>query len=304
MRLRLAPLALLVSLAALSGCQTIPKPATPPAAAGAQIETPGTEFTDCKGCPEMVVLPTGEFMMGATKEESGGVFPERPKHRVAIARQFAIGKYEVTFAELDACVADKGCQRRPFDQGWGRGSRPAVNVSYQDARQYARWLSAKTKQAYRLPSEAEWEYAARAGSKTERFWGNDAERACAYANVGDHTGTSSRVVPSEPSMHRCTDGYRTTAPVGSFKPNGFGLHDMIGNVWEWVADCWNQNYAGAPADGSAWMAGNCKLRIGRGGAYNSYRGYARAAARVPGPPNKFDRRLGFRIAKSLQTKAK
>lgn len=295
---------LLVSLGALSACQTAPKQPEVAAAPGRQIQTPGTEFSDCADCPKMVVLPTGAFMMGATKEESGGAFLETPKHRVAIARQFAIGKFEVTFAEMDACTADKGCKRRPFDHGWGRGKRPAVNVSYQDAMQYVKWLSAKTGADYRLPSESEWEYAARAGSTTERYWGNDVERTCLFANVGDHTGTSSGVVPRESRMHSCTDGFRTTAPVGSFRANGFGLHDMIGNVWEWVADCWNISYAGAPADGSAWMAGNCKLRIGRGGAYNSYQSYARAAARMSGPPNKFDRRLGFRVAKSLQSKAK
>ena len=296
--------ALLVSLCALSACQTAPKTPEVAAAPGRHIQTPGTGFSDCADCPKMVVLPTGAFMMGATSRESGGVFLERPKHRVAIARQFAIGKYEVTFAELDACTADKGCKRRPFDQGWGRGNRPVVNVSYSDAKLYVQWLSAKTGGDYRLPSEAEWEYAARAGSTTERYWGNDAARACAFANVGDLTGTASGVVAGEAQMHTCSDGFRTTAPVGSFRANAYGLHDMIGNVWEWVADCWKNSYAGAPADGSAWMEGNCKLRIGRGGAYNSYQGYARAAARVPGPPNKFNRQLGFRVAKSLQTQVK
>ena len=249
--------------------------------------TAGAIFSDCVGCPEMVVIPPGEFLMGATPAESGGQFLEVPKHRVSIRQAFALGKYEVTFAQWDTCVADRGCSHRPDDEHWGRDARPVMRVSWTDAQEYLRWLSRMNGTAYRLPSEAEWEYAARAGTTTERYWGYDPHEACQNANVADWTARDANLPgtqgPVSVTIHNCRDGYVWTAPVGRFAPNAFGLYDMIGNVWEWVTDCWNPSYEKAPTDGSPWTSGRCDARVTRGGSYLAYPGYARAAARVAAP---------------------
>ncbi len=172
---------------------------------------------------------------------------EGPQHRVTIRQPFAVGKYEVTFREWDACVADGGCNGyRPDDEGWGRGNRPAINVSWDDAQAYLRWLSRKSEAEYRLLSEAEWEYAARGDTTAARYWGNDPAAACGFANVYDRTSKSVNELGW--TYHECTDGYATTAPVGSFRANNLGLYDVLGNVWEWVEDCYNDTYAGAPGD--------------------------------------------------------
>ena len=213
---------------------------------------PGRVFRDCPECPEMVVVPAGSFMMGSPSHEAGRGDDEGPRHRVTIEKPFAVGKYEVTFAEWDACVADGGCGgHRPEDEGWGRGRRPVINVNWDDAKAYVRWLNRKTGKQYRLPSEAEWEYAARAGTTTRYNWGDDIGRNRANCN-----GCGSRW------------DRKQTAPVGSFRANVFGLHDVHGNVWEWVEDCLNYNYAGAPADGSPWTDGDCTLAaVLRGGSW-------------------------------------
>ena len=206
---------------------------------------PGGTTRDCADCPEMVSIPGGSFRMGDL--DRSGFSNELPAHTV-ILRPFKLGKYEVTFAQWDACVAGGGCPRESDDrsdnnyhlandEGWGRGNRPVINVSWDDAQLYIDWLNSRTGGGYRLPSEAEWEYAARAGSTTKYPWGNDIDGS--EANCG----------------HGCDNNtYVFTAPVGSFPANAWGLHDMLGNVWEWVQDCWHTSYRGAPNDGSAWTS--------------------------------------------------
>ena len=273
---------------------------------------------------EMVSIPAGSFDMGdlssgresdsgehpvhrETRWRSAGLMPavwresdEKPFHlhheRVVKVRRFAspdnmpvrrvtvpafrLGKNEVTFAQWDACVADGGCNGyTPDDGGWGRGNRPVINVSWDDVQSFIDWLNNKTGGNYRLPAEAEWEYAARAGSTTEYSWGNDSGSNRANCHNDD-----------------CGDSWDYTAPVGSFPANPWGLHDMHGNVWEWVQDCWNFSYDGAPTDGSAWTSGDCRLRVRRGGAWD-YNARALRSANRSG----FDRTrryslLGFRLA--------
>lgn len=241
---------------------------------------------DCPECPEMIAVPAGAFTMGVDefqldpktgkKEHSAYA----PAHRVSVPA-FSLGKYEVTFDEWDACVKDGGCKEVTDDRGWGRGRRPVIGVSWQDGQDYVQWLSRKTGKFYRLPSEAQWEYAARAGSTwPQRFlprkWTTNVHRACSFENVGDLSYRDARdqVAPCvrdgkkiacEFGNIECRDGYAATAPVGSFGPNNFGLHDMQGNAREWVDDCWNYNFAGSPpTDGSAWLAGDCSSRMIRG----------------------------------------
>ncbi len=244
---------------------------------------PGETFRDCPTCPELVVVPVGSFMMGSLTSEEGRGGNEGPVHRVTIGQPFAVGKYEVTFAEYDR-YAMATEQERPADGGWGRGRRPVINVSWEDAVAYVRWLSEQTGQKYRLLSEAEWEYVARAGTTAKYSW-------------GDHIVSL---------LHANCDGCggqwddKQTAPVGSFTSNRWGLHDMHGNVMEWVADCWNANYRGAPTDGSAWTHGNCDLRVGRGGSWNDEPKSLRSAARYnAGRLGGWFNSGGFRIARSL-----
>jgi formylglycine-generating enzyme required for sulfatase activity len=196
----------------------------------------GSEFTDCADdCPQMIVVSAGKFIMGSPKNEAGRWDNEGPQREVMITKPFAVGKFTVTFDEWDACVTDGGGYR-PKDEVWGRGRRPVINVSWDDAKTYVAWLSKKTGKAYRLLSEAEWEYAARAGTTTRYYLGNDIG-----TNNANCKGCGSKWDDEQ------------TAPVGSFKPNAFGLYDMAGNVWEWVEDVWHDNYDGAPTDGSAWL---------------------------------------------------
>jgi len=242
----------------------------------------GTVFRDGNDCPEMIVVPTGEFMMGSPESEQGHSRREGPQHRGTIARAFAVGKYAVTFDEWEACVAAGGCAHEPEDEGWGRGRRPVINVSWEDAQAYVTWLAKKTGKPYRLPSEAEWEFAARAGRTTRYPWGD--EPGTSHANFGDSGSKRSG---------------RRTAPVGSFEPNRFGLHDMIGNVWEWVQDCWNVSYHDAPSNGSAWTSGDCGRRVVRGGSWDSKPELARTAFRGRNGPGYCDDDLGFRLARTL-----
>ena len=198
---------------------------------------------------EMVDIPGGTFRMGDLS--GGGDDDERPVHSVTVPA-FKMGKYEVTFDKWDACVAEGGCDRyTPDDAGWGRGNRPLINVSWDDVRGFIDWLNDKTAGNYRLPSEAEWEYAARAGSATKYSWGNDIG-----TNRANCDGCGGR-----------WDGAEKTAPVGSYSANVLGLHDIHGNVFEWVEDCQNDSYVGAPTDGRAWESGDCSRRLTRGGSW-------------------------------------
>ena len=253
--------------------------ADPPAA---DPWAPGTVFRDCPTCPEMVVVPAGRFRMGCVSGRDCRD-DERPVHEVEVA-SFALSKYEVTFDEYDTFVQATG-HRRPNDRGWGRGRRPVINVFWEDAAAYVAWLSRETGEEYRLPSESEWEYAARAGSTTRYSWGQDLGR-------------------NRANCRRCRSRWDNdrTAPTGSFAANRWGLHDMHGNVNEWVADCWHENYVRAPRDGSAWTSGgDCGRRVLRGGSWVSGQEEMRSADRLPSPrggPRILDF-LGFRVGRTL-----
>ena len=232
--------------------------------------------------PAMVVVPAGRFRMGCLSDDGGCFDDEKPVREVVIA-SFALSRHEVTFAQWDACVSGGGCGgRRPDDRGWGRADRPVVNVSWEDAQSYVSWLSRQTGEEYRLPTEAEWEYAARAGTTTKYSWGDEIGQ-----NRANCEGCGSRWDASE------------TAPVGSFPANAWGLHDMHGNVWEWVQDCWNGSYAGAPVDGGAWLSGDCSERVLRGGSWGVNPGVLRAAYRLRDPSGVRVVSIGFRVARTL-----
>ena len=232
------------------------------------------EFQDGDG-PIMVVVPPGEFMMGSSASEEGYHEEEAPQHVVRIASPLAVGKFPITFAQWDACVADGGCVNLGNDEGWGRGDRPVIGINWFDAQSYVAWLRQKTGNPYRLLSEAEWEYAARAGTNTPYY-------------VGDAIDQSQANLDSE-----------QTTPVGSYAPNTFGLYDMAGNVWEWVEDCWNANYEGAPNDGSAWTSGDQEMRILRGGSWFSGPRLLRSATRLRYLAEIDTKYLGFRVARDL-----
>ena len=249
---------------------------------------PGERFRDCPTCPELVVVPAGSYRMGSPVSEEARADAEGPVHRVTIGQPFAVGVYEVTFAEWGACVAGGGCNgHRPDDEGWGRGQRPVI-VNWDDAQAYVRWLSRQTGQTYRLLSEAEWEYVARAGSTTPFHFGRTISPRQANYD-GNYTYGGGR-----------RGQYRErTVLVGSFPPNAFGLYDVHGNVWEWVQDCWNENYVGAPRDGRAWERGDCSRRVLRGGSWFSKPGGLRSAYRGGITADIRDYYYGFRIARSL-----
>ncbi len=269
-------------------------PVTPAPAPLPSNPKPGTVFRDCADCPEMVVIPSGSFRMGDLSGD--GRDNEKPVRRVTIARAFAAGKFEVTFAEWDACVLAGGCSHRPGDEGWGRGSRPVINVSWDDTQAYIKWLSGKTGQRYRLLSESEWEYAARAGSSTEYPFGDSESGLCGYGNVADGTSKSTY---GDWTVAPCSDGHVHTAPVGSFRANRFGLHDTVGNVWEWVGDCWNGSYEGAPSDGSMRTSGDCSRRVLRGGSWGSVPRDVRSAIRSGNQSGNRYVNFGFRLARTL-----
>jgi formylglycine-generating enzyme required for sulfatase activity len=229
--------------------------------------------------PEMVLVPAGEFTMG-----SNDYSDEKPPHKVKIAKAFEVGKYEVTFDEWQACVDDSGCtsNKAPDDRGWGRGRRPVINVSWEDAKEYTAWLSRKTGKAYRLLTEAEWEYAARAGTTTKFSFGDDDRE------LGEH------------AWFNANSGGRTQV-VGQKKANTLGLHDMHGNVWEWVEDCWHDSYKGASADGSTWTT-SCtdgSRRVVRGGSWGGSPRDLRSASRIWDSTGGRFNNLGFRVGRTL-----
>jgi formylglycine-generating enzyme required for sulfatase activity len=322
--------------------------ATAQATALAQVPAAGSTFRDCADCPEMVVVPAGTYRMGSSKDRALSDF-ETPRHEVRIAADFAVGRLEVSRGQFAAFVREtgyaafqgKGCGalrhsdlqwledeardwRNPgFEQG---DDHPAVCVSWEDARAYADWMAKKTGKKYRLLSEAEWEYAALAGARGPRPWGEDDKAACRHANVWDETYEKERGLPRRADRgqgagtgpgfrdasggalkekrgadwfresHWCADGYSTTAPAGKYSPNAYGLHDMIGNAWEWVEDCLNAAYFGAPDDGSAWQTGNCKMRVLRGGSWSSVPADARAVQRIFRAQSARRADMGFRVA--------
>ena len=262
---------------------------------GWQLEE-GEVWKDCDVCPEMVEVPGGAFKMGSPETERGREEDEGPQHDVKIER-FAMGVKEVTFREWDACVREGGCSDyKPDDNGWGRDDHPVICVSWHDAQTYLSWLSEKTVAQYRLPSEAEWEYAARGGTTTAWYWDEGELGQCRYANGGRcrHKNGCEDAVP-------CPDGHdEKTAPVGLYTPNAFGLYDILGNVWEWVDDCWHEDYAGAPNKGSAWYSGgDCGWKVVRGGSWVLNPSYSRSANRRRTEVGRRDINLGFRVAKTL-----
>jgi formylglycine-generating enzyme required for sulfatase activity len=243
-------------------------------------------FKDCPMCPEMVVAPAGSFTMGSpANEERWPSYDgrEEPQHKVTISHPLAVGKYAVTFDEWDACVADGGCSGyKPADQGWGRGKHPVINVNWNDATAYAAWLSRKTGKTYRLLSEAEREYVARAGTTTAFWWGPSISTR--QANY-EHTYA----------------GGGKTVPVDSFEANPWGLYQVHGNVWEWTEDCWHANNQGAPTDGSSWTTAcsDSSRRVLRGGSWVDFPQFLRAALRYGFTADYRGNVVGFRVARTL-----
>ncbi len=231
---------------------------------------------------EMVVPPAGTFQMGDV--QGGGDDDERPVRLVRIPKSFAIGRYQITFEDYDH-FASATSRQLPDDEGWGRGRQPAINVSWEDALKYAKWLSEQTGKRYRLPTEAEWEYAARAGTETKYWWGNEIKPGMANFQGADNRWAG-----------------KQTSPVGSFQPNPFGLYDTAGNVWEWVEDCWHENYNGAPTDGSAWKekgGGNCGQRVLRGGSWYYGPETLRSSGRFGANAGIRSNFIGFRLAQDI-----
>lgn len=260
-------------------------------AAACSNEDDTSAFRDCQECPEMLRLPTGDFIMGSPGSSLDRGTDEGPQRKVGINYKLAVGKYEVTFAEWQACVTDGGCAYIPSDDEWGRGRRPVINVNWHDAQNYVNWLAKKTDRPYRLLSEAEWEYAARAKSGMPFSTGD-----CITMEWANFDGNSER--------YRCAGNAGAfqgkTSEVGSYKPNLFGLYDMHGNVWEWVEDCHSDSYLGAPSDGKpAEEKGECTARVQRGGAWNYYPYYLRSAYRGSDNPERRNNNYGFRVALSL-----
>jgi formylglycine-generating enzyme required for sulfatase activity len=263
---------------------------------------PKDSFKECSNCPQMVVVRAGSFKMGSPANESGRGADEDPQHDVTIANPFAVGKFDVTRDEFAAFVSDTGYDagskcyiwtgqwtekegfswRNPgFEQ---TGSHPVVCVSWSDSQAYVNWLNKKTSKDYHLLSESEWEYAARAGSTTTYYW-------------GDETGTNNA------NCGGCGSQWdnKGTAPVGSFKPNAFGLYDMAGNVWEWTEDCYRDSYIGAPANGSPWTSGDCSRRVARGGSWYGFPRYLRSALRLGLTAGYRYDLIGFRVGRTLLT---
>lgn len=244
-------------------------------------------FKDCPDCPTMVSIPAGTFIQGAPGDEVQSRPEERPIREVSVPA-FAIGQTAVTFAQWDACVADGGCTKTLFDNEWGRGDHPVIFVNWHDAQEYVAWLTSNTGYEYRLPSESEWEYSARAGSY-DRFSGGD----CITTDQANFDG--------ENPPGGCSPGiYRgRTLPARAFSANGFGLYDTHGNVWEWVKDCWNENYEGAPIDGSAWTSSDCDMAVLRGGSWADGGDWARSAARSRYGVHGTWNAVGFRVVRTV-----
>ena len=276
---------------------------------GQETQT-GHRFRDCPTCPEMVVIPAGSYEMGSPASEEERDEEEGPLHRVTLAQPLAVGVYEITRGEFGRFVEATGYStgnscwtyesgkwkkysgRHWRDPGFAQTDQhPVVCVSWKDVQAYLRWLSQETGQEYRLLSEAEWEYVARAGTRTARYWGESELEQCRYANGADASTDFLGGVG-------CADGYAWTSPVGSYVANGFGVHDVLGNVWEWVQDCWNDSYVGAPSDGSAWKSGDCSLRVVRGSSWISRPGYLRSASRIRSGTGYRNYLGGFRVART------
>jgi formylglycine-generating enzyme required for sulfatase activity len=243
---------------------------------------PKDTFKECTDCPEMIVVPAGKFTMGSPETEKGRDKNEGPQHGVTIAKPFAASMFDVTFGEWDACAAHGDCDPHIKDSGFGRGQQPVINVSWDDAQTYVAWLGRVTGKRYRLMTEAEWEYAARASTTTEYYWGDG-------------------IIKGNANCSNCGSQWdnKKTSPVGSFSANAFGLYDMFGNVSQWMQDCPHDNYNRAPTDGSAWTSDDCSGHVTRGGSWN-YGSYSlRTAERDKEPTGLRSYGLGFRVARTL-----
>ncbi len=281
---------------------------------------PGEVFRECKEkCPEMVVIPAGTFIMGSpdgetpvigldgkpksrapAAKEDGRSDDEGPQHEVKIGYPFAAGKFAVTFDDWDECVSLGGCPA-VSDSGWGKGPQPVINVSWDEAQKYVAWLSLMTGKHYRLLSEAEWEYAARAGAATAYSFGDNyppSKKICEYANFADLA--LKKAAPTFQTSDICNDRHAVPAPVGSYKPNGFGLHDMHGNVFQWTSDCYAKTYQDAPVDGSPFTTQDCGLRVARGGSWNDSPESLRSAYRSRGTSDVRVNDIGFRVGRALK----
>jgi formylglycine-generating enzyme required for sulfatase activity len=282
---------------------------------------PGDSFRDCGNCPEMIVVPAGTFRMGSPMGEKGRPADGRegPQHDVTIGRPFAVGKFHVTVDQFAAFVAEtgyeavSGCfvregprgevkpQRSWRDPGFFQtGSHPVVCLNLMDSSAYAKWLAGKTRKEYRLLTEAEWEYAARGGTTTSYSFGDDDRDLCRYGNGADRAAKKilADMRDSSPTAP-CDDGYVYTSPVGTFSANGFGLHDMQGNAWQWTQDCWHETYNGAPSDASAWSSRDCGRYVLRGGAWSSFPTGLRAASRLWANSLQRTSFFGLRVARQL-----
>lgn len=271
-------------------------------------------WRDCADCPELVTLQPGSFSRGAAEDDLTADENEFPRHEVRIEKPFAIATHLVARRDYEIFVTTtgytpaSGCHTLTTE-GWRvdeganwqnpgfpqTPSEPAICLSWHDAARYAAWMAARTGKPYRLPSEAEWEYAARGGTTGTNFWGEDDRLACDYANVNDLTAKNKVAKTAEP----CTDGYLFTSPVGHFRPNPFGLHDAVGNVWVWLADCWQGDYTTSPRNGDAAGGEPCATRILRGGSWTDTPGPFRLGARENRPPDARLAIAGFRLARDI-----
>ena len=248
----------------------------------------GHIFKDCEACPEMIVVPPGIYIMGLGAKR----LRDGPPHRVNILKPFAAGRYEITFQEWLACVADNGCKHHPHDHKWGEGNRPVINITFQQVKNYIKWLNLKTKLNYRLPSEAEWEYLHRGGTSTTFWWGDKTG-----SNMANCRDCQSQQCCSATISSCCS---HKTQPVGTFPPNPFGLFDTAGNVFELTEDCWNPTHHGAPENGEARTTGDCSYRTIRGGSFYYISKVARSFYRAKNPSNVKSYWLGFRVVRNLR----
>lgn len=286
--------------------------------------TPGEVFRDCSDCPEVVAIPPGSIQMGSDGTELDGESNERPRHLVTIPAPLGVGRYEVTIEEFgrfveatgyrasSVCYADPDGDGQYEDlaasgYGWSKpgfpryeqGARePVTCVTWHDAQAYVAWLSKRTGKKYRLLTEAEWEYAVRAGSTTPFHWGTERASGCAYGNGADKNVLALKWWPSKWPVWPCDDAHLYTSPVGSYKPNQFGLFDMVGNVSEWVQDCYVEDYDDAPSDGSA-VDGACVYRVVRGGNWGNSPNRERSASRDWEKPAMTGHSFGFRVAREI-----
>lgn len=295
-----------------------PLPQPPVLTAGTVFRDP---LRDGGEAPEMVVVRPGSVTMGSPDNEDGRQTDEGPLQTVTLRSTFAIGRYEVTVGAFRQFVNASSYRTEAESAGgcwtwvgseWKEDSganwrgpgfsqsddHPVVCVSWNDANRYVDWLTEQTGKRYRLPTEAEWEYAGRAGTVTARFWGNDPHQACDYANVRDQTAKGQ--FPGWTDVHNCRDGYVYTAPAGRYAPNRYGLHDILGNVWEWVEDCYHDSYRGLPLDGRPWITGECGLRVVRGGSWGDFPRYVRSADRYGKTADGGNSNMGFRLAQDLE----